>query len=191
MRVLSRSRAAGRATYWLFTIAFASAVIPEALAGQTTTLTACYVPKSGTVYRIKAPNTPQACTKADHVEFNWSDQSDAGQRKAQGPSGGGAPLGIRAYAYVSGNGALDAKRSRGIVSVTNPATGKYCITAEPGITPDTHPLLVSQADDALAALTWDEDLIGIGTCAPGQYGISAFSTTNGTSTSLGFTILIP
>lgn len=38
---------------------------------------ACYVPSSGTTYRIKEPNTPEACltTKGGsaHVEFSWTD----------------------------------------------------------------------------------------------------------------------
>jgi len=45
---------------------------------------ACYVPSSGTVYRIKAPNTPQTCgstTKKgvveQHVEFSWTDGAGA------------------------------------------------------------------------------------------------------------------
>lgn len=38
----------------------------------STTFYACYVPNSGTVYRIKAANTPGACTKSTHVEFSWS-----------------------------------------------------------------------------------------------------------------------
>ena len=44
----------------------------EAQAGVTT-YHACYVPGSGTVYRIKAANTPAACNKGTHVEFQWTD----------------------------------------------------------------------------------------------------------------------
>lgn len=35
------------------------------------TLTACYVPKSGTVYRIKVAGTPDKCAQ-NHVEFSWT-----------------------------------------------------------------------------------------------------------------------
>jgi hypothetical protein len=38
----------------------------------STTFHACYVPNSGTVYRIKTANTPATCTKPTHVEFSWS-----------------------------------------------------------------------------------------------------------------------
>ena len=44
----------------------------DAQAGVTT-YHACYVPGSGTVYRIKATNTPAACNKGTHVEFQWTD----------------------------------------------------------------------------------------------------------------------
>ena len=44
-------------------------LIPAAAQAQTT-ITACYVPNSGSVYRIKTPDTPNAC-KSNHVEFSW------------------------------------------------------------------------------------------------------------------------
>ncbi len=44
----------------------------EAQAGVTTYY-ACYVPGSGTVYRIKAANAPAACSKRTHIEFQWTD----------------------------------------------------------------------------------------------------------------------
>ena len=45
-------------------------VLPRAAHAQTT-LTACYVPKSGTVYRIKVEGAPSKCSQ-NHVEFTWS-----------------------------------------------------------------------------------------------------------------------
>lgn len=43
-------------------------------------LHACYVPKTGTVYRIRTPETPQTCNKG-HIEFSWNEQG------IQGPEG--------------------------------------------------------------------------------------------------------
>jgi hypothetical protein len=37
------------------------------------TFYACYVPGSGTVYRIKSTNTPAGCKKSTHVFFLWTD----------------------------------------------------------------------------------------------------------------------
>jgi hypothetical protein len=47
-------------------------LIPAAAQAQAaaTTITACYVPKTGSVYRIQAPGAPDAC-KASHVQFSW------------------------------------------------------------------------------------------------------------------------
>jgi hypothetical protein len=45
-------------------------LLPAASAQAQTTLTACYVPKSGTVYRIKVEGTPTKCGQ-NHVEFTW------------------------------------------------------------------------------------------------------------------------
>ena len=46
------------------------ALLPATGSAQTTTFHACYVPKSGTVYRIKASSAPSACFK-EHIEFSW------------------------------------------------------------------------------------------------------------------------
>ena len=53
-------------------IAFApkAASAQNTLNGETT-LYACYVPKSGTVYRIKVANAPTKCAQ-NHVEFSWT-----------------------------------------------------------------------------------------------------------------------
>ena len=43
---------------------------------------ACYVPRSGIVYRVKEPGLPQRCHGASHVEFSWV--AVAGQRCPSG-----------------------------------------------------------------------------------------------------------
>ncbi|HEU5050936.1 MAG TPA: hypothetical protein VFU00_11460 [Gemmatimonadales bacterium] len=47
----------------------ALAVLPSVASAQTT-ITACYVPKSGSVYRIKVDGAPAKCAQ-NHVEFSW------------------------------------------------------------------------------------------------------------------------
>lgn len=54
---------------------------------------ACYVPSTGTVYRIKEPNTPQECGSStkkgvttQHIEFSWTD--GAGALRVTDPAGG-------------------------------------------------------------------------------------------------------
>lgn len=50
-------------------------------------LYACYVPASGTVYRIKEPGTPDACRSPRHVEFNWNEAGPQGPSGPPGPTG--------------------------------------------------------------------------------------------------------
>jgi hypothetical protein len=60
------------------------------------TIDACYVPASGTIYRIKAPNAPAACLSPAHVPFTWNQQG------AQGPAGPAGPQGEKGDAGDSG-----------------------------------------------------------------------------------------
>jgi hypothetical protein len=48
----------------------ALALLPAAAQAQST-ITACYVPNTGSVYRIQATGAPAAC-KSGHVEFSWT-----------------------------------------------------------------------------------------------------------------------
>jgi hypothetical protein len=48
----------------------ALALLPAAAQAQST-ITACYVPNTGSVYRIEAAGAPEAC-KSGHVEFSWT-----------------------------------------------------------------------------------------------------------------------
>jgi hypothetical protein len=54
---------------------------------------ACYVPASGTVYRIKAPSTPGACLSAAHVAFTWNQQGVRGEKGDKGDRGDAGPPG--------------------------------------------------------------------------------------------------
>jgi trimeric autotransporter adhesin len=64
-----------------FTLRFARLLMVSAglagtateLTAQTTVFHACYVPLTGTVYRIKETSLKQACASASHVEFTWTD----------------------------------------------------------------------------------------------------------------------
>jgi hypothetical protein len=54
----------------LVAVAPKAATAQQTLNGETT-LYACYVPKSGTVYRIKVDGTPTKCAQ-NHIEFSWT-----------------------------------------------------------------------------------------------------------------------
>jgi hypothetical protein len=55
-----------------------------------TTLHACYMPGTGTVYRILTQGTPPRCRSAGHVQFSWTDPGPAGP---SGPAGEDGPKG--------------------------------------------------------------------------------------------------
>lgn len=80
---------------------FVPATRASAQSGSTT-LYGCYVPYSGTVYRIKAPKLPDSCRAPTHVEFSWNIQGPPGPAGAAGPQGPVGPIGPQGPAGVSG-----------------------------------------------------------------------------------------
>src|ERR1035437_5065079 len=64
----------------LFLLA-AQSCLTSAAEAQTPTnavIVACYVPASGTVYRIGVQGLPADCLSADHVKFSWNAQGIQG-----------------------------------------------------------------------------------------------------------------
>src|ERR1043166_8681706 len=54
------------------------------------TIAACFVPASGTVYRIELPGLPSSCLATSHIRFTWQSrgpQGDAGAAGATGAAG--------------------------------------------------------------------------------------------------------
>ena len=50
-------------------------------------LYACYVPGSGTVYRVRERDTKQDCNSPEHVLFSWNAQGPQGPKGDPGPAG--------------------------------------------------------------------------------------------------------
>jgi hypothetical protein len=111
--------------------AVAVLVAAPSLAGAQS-LTGCYVPSSGTVYRIKAAGLPDSCRNAQHVEFTWSGQGPAGPAGPQGPVGPQGPAGpsgtISAAAVTVMSHIPDVPPGTSLHSVQCPA-GKVAISA--------------------------------------------------------------
>jgi hypothetical protein len=64
--------------YAVTTLAIGAAVTSaRSSAGGPSVFHACYVPLTGTVYRIKETNLKPACTSPSHVEFSWTDGAGA------------------------------------------------------------------------------------------------------------------
>lgn len=111
------------------------------------TLYACYVPSSGTVYRVKTPNAPTACVDASHVEFSWNGEGPpgaagpagpTGQTGAQGPAGPAGSIGMttiveQALIAASGGG-TDVDYVKSTLTVVCPSgakvlSGGYSVTS--------------------------------------------------------------
>jgi hypothetical protein len=54
---------------------------------------ACYVPNSGTVYRVRTVDTKETCASHQHVLFSWLANGGAGPAGPQGPIGPAGPTG--------------------------------------------------------------------------------------------------
>jgi hypothetical protein len=69
--------------------ALAMTAASSAMLADGDTLKACYVPTSGTVYRVGVPGLPAGCFAATHVLFMWN---AAGATGPQGPQGDAGPV---------------------------------------------------------------------------------------------------
>ena len=93
LRALSLATSAAAAALALSPLrAAAQAPTPPA------TIDACYVPASGTVYRIDTPASPAAgapkqCLSSAHVAFAWNRLGPAGPQGPAGPAGPTGPTG--------------------------------------------------------------------------------------------------
>jgi len=63
------------------------------LPGDAEVIYACYVPNSGTLYRIKAEDPTEACKSQNHIEIQWEVEGPQGAQGPQGPIGPQGPAG--------------------------------------------------------------------------------------------------
>jgi len=83
------------------------------------TIVACYVPASGTVYRIQAAGLPTACLAAEHVRFAWAQRGPEGSAGPQGPKGDVGPVGPQGPEGIPG--ATGAAGPQGPMGPAGPA----------------------------------------------------------------------
>jgi hypothetical protein len=74
---MSRLTPSSRLPLPAIVVGLAALFTPGALRAQSTAppkvFYACYVPSSGTTYRIKEVDVKQECAKSTHVQFSWTD----------------------------------------------------------------------------------------------------------------------
>lgn len=84
--------------FWSFAaLAALITVHPRPAESQTVadSLHGCYVPASGTVYRIRTANVPTDCVDAAHVKFSWNARGPEGPAGAKGETGPAGPAGAK------------------------------------------------------------------------------------------------
>ena len=90
---------------------------------------ACYVPASGTTYRLDtsegpAPGAPRACRSSQHVRFRWNQQGPAGPDGADGAPGPrgepGEPGPVGAQGPAGPQGVYGPRGPMGVIGPTGP-----------------------------------------------------------------------
>jgi hypothetical protein len=115
------TRWTGRAAALAPLVVFASLLAVSPSRAQTSpappkVFYACYNKGTGTVYRIKEPNTPQSCSSSQHVEFSWTDGIAGNDHGAlSGLSDDDHPQ----YLLANGTRALTGSLSLGGFKLTN------------------------------------------------------------------------
>lgn len=79
----------------ILSVAGALTVHPRVAEAQSASdsLHACFVPASGTIYRIRATGAPGDCVDASHAKFSWNIRGPEGAPGAQGATGPAGPQG--------------------------------------------------------------------------------------------------
>ena len=63
------------------------------LPGDPEVIYACYMPNSGTLYRIKAEDPTETCKSQSHIAIQWEVEGPTGPQGPQGPMGPQGPAG--------------------------------------------------------------------------------------------------
>lgn len=162
----------------------ASAFAQQAQAPQY----ACYVPGSGTIYRIKEPKTPAQCA-AGHTEF----QLAAGTKPSSGPTGpAGGDLGgtypdplvmkLQGHPVLNAAGAFDFSNPNGFVSAASLADNGPIPATGGGRRLMWYPAKAALRAGEVNSTEWDAANVGSGSIALGTNPIASASA----STAMGF-----
>ena len=101
---------------------------------------ACFVPASGTVYRIRAEGLREDCASDEHVEFSWDAAGPEGPQGPEGPEGPEGPQGPEGPEGPQGPAGQDGVSGREVVVgttlVIDPGeTGTHSVSCPTGTVP--------------------------------------------------------
>ena len=153
-------------------LSVAWATQPETLgAQQSSESSACYVPGSGTVYVVKAANTPSSC-RAGHVAFTLA--PGASSPKLAPPNGNSISK--------NSQGAWDLSNDDGVVSVGNWGTGNLPASGA-GTRLMWYPRKAAFRAGVVLGSQWDDASVGIGSIALGHNSTASgnYSLVGGTN----------
>jgi trimeric autotransporter adhesin len=159
---------------------------------QDEVLHACFVPASGTVYRIGAAGLAADCIVPSHVRFSWNEHGAAGPAGPPGPPGEQGERGERGDKGDPGepgtvarkpNGALDLDEVNGLVAAGTLDTGNLPAWG-PGVRLMWYPRKAAFRAGEATGTNWDDSNIGLHSVALGHATIASgtFSTALGTGT---------
>jgi hypothetical protein len=156
--------------------AVAAIASPARLDAQATVYHACYVPSSGTVYRIKEPDLPQQCGSSNkkgvtvqHVEFSWTD----GQGGQSTPADHGVLTGLTDddhQQYLLAGGVRNS--SNGFAVTGTLYQGSIAATG-PGTRMLWYPGKAAFRAGYVDGTEWDDANIGYASFAVGRNGIAS------------------
>ena len=151
--------------------------LPAAATAQAAdSVHACYVPLSGTIYRIKAAKVPASCTRPEHVAFALGTASSV---KATGAAAGGQAIDHGALTGLTDDDHPQYLLANAIRPTTNgfDVTGTLSTGTIPVSGPGTR-LMWYPGKAALRAGTvsgdmWDDAKIGVSSIALGQHTVAS------------------
>jgi hypothetical protein len=158
--------------------ALAAIASPARLEAQATVYYACYVPSSGTVYRIKEPDLPQQCGSSSkkgvtvqHVEFSWTD----GQGGQSTPADHGVLTGLSDDDHPQYLLAGGGRNSSNGFAVTGTLYQGGIAATGPGTRMLWYPGKAAFRAGYVYGTEWDDANIGAGSFATGGNAIASGS----------------
>jgi uncharacterized small protein (DUF1192 family) len=156
------------------------AIVPAPAGAQARdSIYACYVPLSGTIYRIKADKAPNSCIRPEHVAFALG-----GASSAKGPGGGGGGSGSPSTDHGTLAGLADDDHPQYLLAAgVRQSTNGFAVTGTlgTGTVPVSgggarlmwYPGKAAFRAGYVAGDQWDDANVGVSSIALGQHTVAS------------------
>ena len=174
MRASRTARRTG-AVITAFLLASAAPAVAHAQSTQPETIRACFVPASGTIYRIGVEGSPTSC-HGGHIEMSWNVAGPAGAAGAPGPKGEDGAPGPAGPAGPAGTGGLlPARAVRDSVDIAPGRFGRAVATCPAGFTMLAGGFQFSFFDRGFTKIVGSLPLSVQGSSTPNAWAAEAFN----------------